>query len=60
MEISIDENLPHKVSEVMCINCKYRWIAVRPTNTLLKDIECPQCGLQKYVIETGEVINENE
>ena len=63
MEISIDENLPHKVSEVIeviCINCKYRWIAVRPTDTLLKDLECPQCGQQGYVIETGEIINENE
>jgi len=60
MEISIDENLPHKVSEVMCINCKYRWIAVRPTGTLLKDLECPQCRQQGYVIETGEVINENQ
>lgn len=52
--------MPHKVSEVICINCKYRWIAVRPTKTLLKDLECPWCGLQGYVIETGEVINENE
>lgn len=60
MEISIEENMPHKVSEVMCINCKHRWIAVRPTNTLLKNLECPQCGLHGYVIETGEVINNNE
>lgn len=56
MKISFEENIPHKVSEVICINCKYRWIAVRPTNTLLKDLECPQCGLQGYVIETGETI----
>ena len=60
MEISIEENMPHKVSEVMCINCKHRWIAVRPTNTLLKNLECPQCWLQGYTIETGEVINNNE
>ena len=59
-EISIEEYMPHKVSEVICIDCKHRWIAVRPTNTLLKDLECPQCGQQGYVIETGEVINENE
>lgn len=57
MEISIEENMPHKVSEVICIDCGYRWIAVRPTDTLLKDLECPQCGVQGYVIETGEVIN---
>ena len=56
MEISIEENIPHKVSEVICIDCKYRWIAVRPISTLLKDLECPKCGLQGYVIETGEQI----
>jgi len=56
MEISIEENMPHKVSEVICIDCKYRWLAVRPTCTLLKDLECPRCGLQGYVIETGEII----
>lgn len=60
MEISIEENLPHKVSEVICINCKCRWIAIRPTNTLLKDLECPQCMQQGYAIETGEIINENK
>lgn len=60
MEINIEEYMPHKVSEVICINCKYRWIAVRPTVTLLIDLECPQCKQQGYVIETGEVINKNE
>jgi hypothetical protein len=25
--------------------------------TLLKDLECPQCGKQGYVIETGEIID---
>ena len=60
MGISIEENAPHKVSEVICINCKYRWIAVRPTNTLLKNLECPQCKQQGYVIATGEEINKNE
>ena len=53
----ININMPHKVSEVICINCRYRWLAVRPTIALLKDIECPQCGKQGYIIETGEVIN---
>ena len=56
--VNINENIPHKVSEVICINCKYRWIAVRPTDTLLKDLECPKCKQQGYIIETGEV-NEN-
>lgn len=60
MDISFKENIPHKVSEVICIDCKYRWIAARPTNTLLKDLECPRCGLQGYVIETGEIIKKGD
>lgn len=56
--IDINEYSPHKVSEVICIKCAYRWLAVRPVNTLLKDLECPQCELQGFVIETGEIINE--
>ena len=53
----INDNQPHKVSEVICINCKHRWLAVRPTMTLLKSLECPQCHTQGYVIETGEVVD---
>ena len=56
----IEENLPHKVSEVICIDCKYRWLAVRPTITLLKDLECPWCGKQGFVIETGEIIDQED
>lgn len=58
MEINIYDNKPHKASEVICIHCKYRWIAVRPTATLLKELECPHCNKQGYVIETGEIIGE--
>ena len=52
----MNENNPHKVSEVICVKCCKRWIAVRPTTTKLKDLECPNCG-QGYVVETGEGIN---
>ena len=53
----IEENTPHKVSEVICVHCGKRWICVRPVGTLLKDIECMHCG-QGYVIETGEVMED--
>jgi hypothetical protein len=46
-------------SEVICIRCCKRWICVRPERTLLKDIECPNCG-KGAVIETGEVLDEEE
>ena len=55
-EIDINENKPHKVSEVICVACHKRWIAVRMTKSRLKDLECPSCHKQGYVIETGEVI----
>ena len=54
-EIPIEEYQPHKVSEVICVKCGKRWIAIRPSITKLKDLECPKCGAG-YVIETGEVI----
>ena len=56
MNIDINENIPHKVSEVICIKCYKRWIAVRPVNTKLADLECPNCG-KGCVIETGEIID---
>ena len=53
--ISIDAKYPHAVSEVICCRCGKRWISVRPEKTLLKDLECENCG-QGYVIETGQVL----
>lgn len=47
--------IPHKVSEVICIFCGRRWVAVRPETVKLKDLECP-CGKPGGVIETGETI----
>lgn len=54
--IPIEQFLPHKVSEVICVKCGKRWIAVRPENTLLKQLECANCG-QGFVIETGESLD---
>ena len=48
----------YKVSELICIRCKNRWIAVRPESTSLKDIECPKCHKQGFSIETGQIICE--
>lgn len=55
--IDIDKNTPHKVSEVICVNCIHRWIAVRPEGTLLKNLTCPHCRMTGAVIETGEEID---
>ena len=42
------------VSEVMCCKCFERWIAVRPSVTMLKNIQCPRCSFTGAVIETGQ------
>lgn len=57
---NIEERMLHKVSEVICVSCKHRWIAVRPTVTMLKHLECPKCHRQGFVIETGELIDNEE
>lgn len=51
----IEANLPHVVSEVICVKCGKRWIDVRPETVLLKDMECPNCGAG-WVIETGQTL----
>lgn len=51
--VPIEANMPHTVSEVMCVKCLTRWICVRPSSVLLKDIECT-CGYTGAVIETGQ------
>jgi hypothetical protein len=53
--IDITETEPHKVSEVICVRCGERWIAVRHIETKLKDLECKYCG-NGWVIETGEIL----
>lgn len=51
--IDINKNKPHKVSEVICVKCGKRWIAARPKETKLHQLECKACG-KGFVIETGE------
>jgi hypothetical protein len=56
--VDITENEPHKVSEVICTACRYRWIAVRPMTVKLKQLECNNCKRVGFVIETGEVLTD--
>lgn len=49
----INKNLPHEVSELICLKCLHRWIGVYPKVTPLKDIVCV-CGESGYVIKTGQ------
>jgi len=52
---SIEKNLSHEVSELICLKCYKRWIGVYPQKILLKDLEC-KCGAVGYVIKTGQTI----
>ena len=58
--LDFTEYKPHKVSEVVCLKCLKRWIAVRPFETKLIALQCPGCKMQGYAIETGEEIDEDE
>ena len=54
-----EEDKPHKVSMVVCLNCGKRWVAVRPLGTKLTDLDCPQCRTQGAAIETGEELEDD-
>ena len=56
----IEYKMPHDLSEVICVKCCHRWIAVRPSGTLLKHLECPNCHFQGAVIETGQELIEED
>jgi hypothetical protein len=55
----IEVNLPHEVSELICLKCLNRWIGVYPRSTWLKEIQC-KCGKKGYVIKTGQSLYTSE
>jgi len=57
--IPIEKNLEHSVSELICIDCKHRWIGVYPKLTMLKDLVCPNCNVTGTVIDTGQELFED-
>lgn len=56
--LNIEDAMQWVVSEVICVKCGKRWIAVRPKGTYLKRLECANCG-EGFVIETGEEVEED-
>lgn len=54
--VDISANQHHRISEVICVHCGWRWIAARPIETKLKYLECPDCRNQGKVVETGEIL----
>lgn len=56
--ISFEENIPHRVSETICVKCGYRCIDVRPETVRLKSLECGGCHKIGFIIETGQILEE--
>ena len=56
--IDINANEPHEVAEVICVRCLYRYIAVMPEFSPLKDLECPKCRKRGGIIKTGQEYEE--
>ncbi len=52
---NITDSLPHRTSMVICLKCYFRWLAIRPVQVRLDQLECKECG-PGYVIETGEIL----
>lgn len=57
--IPIEANQAHCVAELICVRCGKRWIGVWPEKTLLKELECENCG-PGFVIKTGQDVEESE
>lgn len=51
-----EENTPHIVQEAVCLKCLHRFIVCYPQKTLLKELECGNCGEIGYIIATGQEI----
>ena len=52
--VDIHKNAPHDAIEAMCVRCHHRWVAVFPNSTMLKELDCDNCG-PGYVVNTGQV-----
>jgi len=54
--IPIEANLPHIISEVICLKCLERWIATYPAHLTLKELSCERKH-KGFIIKTGQDLN---
>lgn len=54
------ENEPHITKEVICLNCKHRYIAVYPADIWMVKLECPKCKKRGFIIGTGQDLDITE
>ena len=50
----IEERMPHRTAEAICLRCLHRYQAVWPEATPMKNLECPNCERVGFIIGTGE------
>lgn len=51
---------PHITKELICINCKHRYIGVYPVDLFMCQLECPKCKKRGFIIGTGQEIDNVE
>lgn len=54
--IDIDALEPHLTGELICLRCGYRYIGTWNEKTWLKDLYCPYCDIQGFLIGTGQIM----
>ena len=52
---NLEEKIPHKIEEVVCLKCLDRWTAQYPATLLLKNLTCEK-GHKGFIIRTGQEI----
>ncbi len=55
--VDIEEGLPHRLAETICVKCFQRSMTIWPEKTQLKELECENCG-KGYIIMTGQPLKE--
>jgi len=57
---NIEDYRPAYIFEAMCIHCGHRYVSVCPVGTKLKTLSCPACHFSGQIINTGEIIEDEE
>lgn len=51
---------PHLTGELICLNCKYRYIGTWNKKIWFKDLYCPNCQEKGYIIGTGQILESGD
>lgn len=58
--ISLDEHRPHRVGEVICLNCHNRYYCVAPVEMKYIEYTCFRCDKKGLIIGTGQPIEDKD